>query len=622
MNLGKAKGTNFQSYPSIEFDYSGLGLALVSGITGSGKSTLLDLPAWTLFGITSKDSAADDVRAWGSDFELTSGSQEIDTPQGKITVYRIRGKSSSQNDFYWIEESAPDVKRRGKDVNDTLKLLEQRLGVTAELYFSGAYMHQFSTAEQFFIAKAKDRRESLEKISDLSLPIKIAERASEARKISKKQLEDLEHDQSRTEARLEQLIQSHKDNLADSSKWKASQAKRLQELNAISEAYESEKIKRVSEIVDRVQLLDKQIQDPKEFDKRKEQLKLQIKQFEIIKSDLKVVQKQYSEISADIRSRKTEYDRFNSDLGEFCPTCLGPAKNSNREAHVTKLINQIETLVNEQIEVEGQIKPLETALKSEPKVTKSFQDIVIKQSENQRLIDRIENERAKLKVIKAERNTYSDQIEKLKNESNPFEARRSQIEVLIEKSKGELKTITKSVSEMQHRISSLTTIYDKSFELRGRLIEQAVRELNDATNDLLERYFDASLRVQFTVTDGDKIDVLVLNNSYECPYKQLSGGERTLLKLCFNLPYMRRAENVAGIKFGCLMFDEPLKGLSDGLKEKAFTLFQSLEAEYDSIILIEHYEPFKSMVLNHFHIYNLGGHSQLEKIQGNEALAA
>ena len=38
MNLGKAKATNFQSFPSLDFDYAGLGLALVTGVTGSGKT--------------------------------------------------------------------------------------------------------------------------------------------------------------------------------------------------------------------------------------------------------------------------------------------------------------------------------------------------------------------------------------------------------------------------------------------------------------------------------------------------------------------------------------------------------------------------------------------------------
>lgn len=622
MNLGKAKATNFQSYPSLAFDYSGLGLALVTGITGSGKSTLLDLPAWTLFGITSKDSAADDVRAWGSESETTTGEIEVHTPQGSLTVFRVRGKSSHQNDFYWIEHLAPDTKRRGKDANDTLKLLQERIGVTSELYLAGAYMHQFSTAEQFFIAKAKDRREALEKIADLSLPVRIAERASEERKVSKKELELANQAKARAEAKLDQLGQNLKDNSRDTTDWYATRDRKLAALEQSSASYEAEKAARVDKAIEALATLERQAVDPRDFDRRSEELKRQLKQFEQVKTELKTASKKLAETNADIRTKKNEYDRFSETLGETCPTCLGPATNGNRETHVAELAAALTALVDEQIAAESHVEQLELALKAEPKISRSYQDIVLRKSENQRLIDRAESERAKLKVLRAEKNTFAEQMERLKSETNPFEARHAQIEASIVKGKQDYEATERLVSDLEHRVSSLTTLYDKSFEFRGKLIEQAVRELNDTTNEYLEKYFEASLRVRFTVEDGDKIDVTVLNNGYECPYKQLSGGERTLLKLCFNLPYMKMSENRAGVKFGCLMFDEPLKGLSDGLKDKAFTLLQAMEKDYDSILLIEHYEPFKSMFLNQFHILNNGGQSEVVRVFNDDSQAA
>jgi DNA repair exonuclease SbcCD ATPase subunit len=614
MILGKAKATNFQSYPSIEFDYANLGLALVSGVTGSGKSTLLDVPAWTLFGITSKDSAADDVRAWDAGAEQTTGEIHVSTPEGGLTVYRVRAKGSHQNDFYWIEDSAPDVKRRGKDAPDTLRLLEQRLGVTAELYLAGAYMHQFSTAEQFFVAKAKDRREALEKIADLSLPVRIAERASETRKTAKKNLEAATTAQARVEAKLEQLQTSLTDNASDIADWFDERDAKVEALEKSSASFETEKQARLKKIREGADALAKQTRPAKDFDTQADQIRRDLKKLEASKAELKTAQKRLAEITADIRSKKAEYDRFTDDPGETCPTCLGSAQNDNRAAHLAKLEAEIVELVEAQVGAEAPIEELENAVRAEPKLTRALQDVAAKRAENQRLIDRRAAELEKAEVVERQENTFDDQVRRMKADINPFEARVAQIEAAIAKAKSDIKAGAKAVKDLEHRVASLTTLYDKSFELRGKLIEQAVRELNDSTNEYLEKYFEASLRVQFSVKDGDKIDVVVLNNGFECPYKQLSGGERTLLKLCFNLPFMRMAENRAGIKFGCLMFDEPLKGLSDGLKDRAFVLLQAMETDYQSILLIEHYEPFRSMFGREFHVENLGGHSVVEEV--------
>ncbi len=613
MNLGKATGTHFQSHPKIEFDYSALGLALISGTTGAGKSTVLDLPAWVLYGETSKDSSADSIRSWGAE-EPTVGTQEVSTPAGDITVYRTRGKSAHSNDLYWIEAAAPDVKRRGKDAIDTQKLLEQRLGVTSELFFSGSYAHQFNVSEQFFIAKAKDRREALEKIADLSLPVRLAERASEARKTAKKNLEQSEQLLARAESKHETLLRSLEDNEQDIARWADAQASKVDTLKNFSSNFEAEKSRRVDQMVTALANLDKQIVDPADFDKRGEDLKRQLKQFDVLKADLRTAQRKLSEVNAEIRSKKAEYDRFSEDLGDTCPTCLGPAAGGEREAHVAELASALEALVSDQIEAEQQVDALETALGAEPKIARSYQDIVGKKAENQRLIDRFESDKAKINVQKMEKNSYAEQIDRLLTEKNPFEGKAEQFQRSIEAAEAEVVGVKRTVETLAHRVSSLTTVYDKSFELRGKLIEQAVQQLNDSTNEYLEKYFEAAIRVQFTIEDGDAIEVVVLNQGHECAFRQLSGGERTMLKLCFNTNYMQMAQNRAGVRFGTVMFDEPLRGLSDGLKERAFALFQALEAEHDSVLLIEHYSAFESMCANRFHVENFGGESRIEAV--------
>ena len=61
------------------------------------------------------------------------------------------------------------------------------------------------------------------------------------------------------------------------------------------------------------------------------------------------------------------------------------------------------------------------------------------------------------------------------------------------------------------------------------------------------------------------------------------------------------------------MLDEGLNGLNPYLKTKAFSLLQSLESRYDSILVIDHHEEFKELFFNQFLVTNDNGVSSVEK---------
>ena len=204
MKLGRCEAWNFGSYSHIELDLADQGLGLIYGKTGSGKSTIPDIPCWTLFGITAKNGTADEVRSWQSPNEPTKAVLNVRLSQGAIEVTRIRGKAG-QNDLYWIESSTPDKKERGKDLVETQRHLCSRLGVDASLYLSASYFCDFSPSGQFFVAKAKDRRELFEKIASLDFPVSLAEKLSGARKAAKIELEQKEIDLAKCHGKLEQM---------------------------------------------------------------------------------------------------------------------------------------------------------------------------------------------------------------------------------------------------------------------------------------------------------------------------------------------------------------------------------------------------------------------------------
>jgi exonuclease SbcC len=616
VRITTATGKNFQSYADVEFDYSNVGLALIGGQMKSGKSTLMDLVSWTLYGQTSKESAADDVRSWFAENDVTEGVVRVELGTEVLIVTRRRGKSSSKNDFFFQVEGTDEIVR-GKDArNDTQAMLNERLGIDAELFIAASYLHQFSRADQFFLSKAKDRRETLERIADQSFAITIGEKMSESRKSAKKRLDEVE----RATAHLEGKVEMHKRNVesceSDIKSWHVQWKAQLNNLNSRAEGYEADKAKRVSSLVDKVETLNGMVQEPSVFGERLAQSRHQLKALEAVERDAAVVRGDLSDCNGKIKAIQTQYAKYAKDLGETCPTCLGPANNPHKEEHLASLIAEVETLAADQIELEQQVEAFAQALSVKPKLQSTFQTIVQEESANKLKLSQIEDMRAQLIVMRSERNPYEAQIaDHQKKTDNPFIAKRSTLQfeqkVLIEN----LASLAAEIEEIEHLISSLTWLYEKSFDLRGQLLESAVKQIEDRTNDILERFFDAELRVKFSLPDSDKLEVEIWNEGYPCPFKQLSGGERTLLCRSFSFAYMKAAENAAGVKIDQLMLDEVLNGLDADMKIKAFNLLQSLCEDYSSIFLIDHHAEFQNLFPTQFLVTKSGVYSKIERVQ-------
>ena len=178
---------NFGSYEELHFDFSNRGLAIIYGATGSGKSTLLSVPKWIIFGETDKGVNVDEVKNWGQD--TVKGCARVQTASSIIAIHRIRGKTSSQNDLFWvIEGDETKTPQRGKDLADTQKSLEILLGVTYDSFVAACVYSEFSPSHTFFTDSAKNRRELLEKITNLRFPILIGAKVVDQKKLLKKQV--------------------------------------------------------------------------------------------------------------------------------------------------------------------------------------------------------------------------------------------------------------------------------------------------------------------------------------------------------------------------------------------------------------------------------------------------
>lgn len=612
MKLGKCFVTNFAAYKELMFDFSGVGLSLISGPTGVGKSTIMDATAWIIYGMSSKDSAADDMRSWFAD-DITHGAIEIGLADTTITIHRKRGKASD-NDLFWYEYDTGSKEYRGKDLKDTQKLLEERLGVTAELFMIGSYIHQFSNADTFFIAKAKDRREVLEKLADLALPIKLSGRTSDCRKEKKKELEAVVQEKAKVEGMLLQTNKSHGDLVCRLERYEIEKDRKVIELEDKAENFETERQDGIHKMVSKVEALSKMIVDPTHIEGRLEQVKTQIKSLEQAKKDFMAASKKLTQLETEYKAANKECERLEAlEKDGACPTCSSPLVGNNHFSGMYAEINfQRDTLTADLSRHRVLYKLLESAVSVEKSIHESYDKCRDDKASNDALIKEITDFKTKIAVDKAKPNHYLGMLETLKAEVNPYDAQLQAVCSTIDELRDKLEVSTQDINETEHLIASLTWLYDKSFELRANMLERAKNELADKTNAYLEKYFDADLRIKLTFEGSDKLNVDITKDGYNCPYKQLSGGERCMLKLAFNLCLMKRAEDVAGVKFNTVMLDEVLNGLDADLKTKAFNMLQSLESEYDSILLIDHFPEFKNLFTNQYLVSKENGYSVVQ----------
>jgi DNA repair exonuclease SbcCD ATPase subunit len=176
---------NFASIKQAKFNITNSGLTLIQGDTGSGKSTLCDLIPWGLFGVTAKGGVVTDVLSWPGN-EVTKVVVLLDN----MIICRTRGPKTKDNDLYFTKGTESDF-TRGKDIQDTQKLINSIIGFDAELYLAGAYYHEFSQIAQFFTANAKNRRQICEQLVDLSLAKKLTQRRLEESTVKNKKLTEL-----------------------------------------------------------------------------------------------------------------------------------------------------------------------------------------------------------------------------------------------------------------------------------------------------------------------------------------------------------------------------------------------------------------------------------------------
>lgn len=574
MKILYAEVTNFGSYRHLRFRFDGLGLALVSGQTGSGKSTLLDIVPWILFSTTSKNGAVSDVQAWQADGEPTTGKLTFQFQGRTYQIIRIRGRNG-ENDLYWRECEdryshiiGTDAKFRGKDLNDTQKCIEARLGVNSDTYLSSTYFHEFSQTGTFFTSNAKARRELFDRVCDLSFPVKLSASCSDLRKQSRNSYDVLQLESSELRGQLKQLERSVNDSRSAGERWNTVQAQKIKALEAKAATFEDDKAKTVKDLLKLSDQLDSQTLT------------------EVSHLEERIVQQESKLLQIKALDEKASYIRRFQSTCEHCGS-------------VPKAVqDELDTLVNQKAEWEQDVK--------QAKVNKFLL---------QKVKGAVNPYTWQLAQAEAQENAYTTQAEAEKAAVNPFLAQVASAEARLDQVKDRVaETDAASALELT-RTAALTRLIDLTSTLRGELLSRSVREIETATNASLEKHFDAEIRVAFTLADADSLDIEIFKSGYSCNYKQLSRGQRALLRLNFSVAVMKATANAAGFHPSMIALDEVTDAFDESLKLRAFSFLEQLATEYDTVLVIDHSTALKSMFTSCYEVRLEGDCSVIEASQ-------
>ncbi len=549
MKILSCEATNFGSYPKLSFDFDDSGLTLVHGPTGSGKSSLFDAVCWTLFGITAKNGSVDEVRNWKSE-SITSGEVLVDLEHTVIKVVRLRGKPS-ENDLYFIKDGATV---RGKDVNDTQALINEALGVDKEVFLSSCYLNEFSPVHAFFTSSLKSRREILDIISDTSLPVRLFEKSKEREKSLSFRGVSL----SKEEAVQSNIVNNLSSRIADleqsSNKWEKDHELKTKELHLKSENFESIKETKLETLRTKSKVWDQN----KELtlagiDRKTQKLDDKLSKIEAAETELEALKAKAQE----------EYKQC-----ELCGTVKADDKIENKKKALLLVIREKEYVIDNMCDL-----------------TESYHAETSK----------VNPYDAEIKAhLESNDNVYAQQLEEHLKQNNPHTDKIEKLYVEFKKASLRSGDILAELTEVEQNSHLVKTLKNLSSDLRTELVKKSINQVESQANSYLQRFFDGEFRLELSSVD-ESIDVVLKKNGYDCSYTQLSKGQRRLLQLTFSLSVMKAASNKIGVHFDTLFLDEALDGLDSELKTKAFNLLTELSTKHSTVMVIDHFDSFKTL---------------------------
>lgn len=189
----------------------------------------------------------------------------------------------------------------------------------------------------------------------------------------------------------------------------------------------------------------------------------------------------------------------------------------------------------------------------------------------------------------------------------------------------QLSKLKKDLEEKKLKLTKEKEVYDElalAFGKKGiqaMIIEQAIPEIEDETNSLLDKLTEGRMKVALVTqketktkvvgADGFKdhatietLDIIISDEMGERPYEMYSGGETFRVNFAIRLAISKLLTHRAGAKLQFLVIDEGF-GTQDATgRTRLVEIMDTIKNDFEKILIITHLEELKEEFPNRIEV--------------------
>ncbi len=562
---------NFQSYKTLDFQFpTQSGFYFIKGQNkvdtgmggeGAGKSTLFDAICWAFNGKTPGGFKAGDIVCWM--FDKKTASVTVRTNQGVLK------RTQSPNSLIWEGNIIDQVR------------LNEIIGLSYEQFLITTLHGQ--SLDLFLEKSGSEQSEFLTQAMQLERWDYYQQKAKDKQKKKQTELSTLQLELKNMEGQIKQLeaLNWEEDSLA----WETSHKASIKEIALKMETLEKEKESLTEEL--------------KEIKQKQAELASNSLGEEPDTSLLIRLKQNSGKLTETIGGLSKEIDIAHKWIQYFqktpsCSTCL----QTISEEHSHKQLQEFEaTLKETKEEILFTQERKETVDQKITELTSQKEQYTIQLRAFELQKSQLTQERSScekdLNRIILSHNQYQKDLEKKKDEKNPFLKKKEETDL-------KLKTLKTYVHEVSSQVDTLFKeaehcgFWVQGFrDIKISQFQKFLHQLETESNLLLKKLSMStwSFSISSATNNGGytTISIDASHNDKKAPLRRYSGGEGVRLKLVFQIALGTLLRRITESSFGIEVFDEPFRYLSEeGILTSLDLLKEYSQLSEKQVYLIDH----------------------------------
>lgn len=576
--LKKMTWSNVFSYGennSIEFDKSPL--TQIVGLNGHGKSSIALILEEVLFNKNSKNIKKGDILNRHSKAKNYKISLEFEKDGDSYFVETVRGSTQS----VVLQKNGEDISAH--TATNTFKALESILGFDHKTFAQIVYQSSAASLE-FLTSTDTNRKKFLIDLLKLNRYVELGEVFKTETKTLEKEIAVLD---GKTNTLFSWISKHSKEDLVEQP---------LQEVPQYPVHLEEE-IAALKDKIENIDLLNKKIVQNNKYKEILDSIKVEVPgpkptlDLEALSGERALLEKEQK----DSQSFILKMNALGGHAGGTCPTCLQDIDYVKTscflEEQKEKAFNAVSRLKEIKKIFDDYNKDLE-AWNRKDKTKKEYEQYYnLYDSTIEKTIFDVADLRKAIEEKKTELKQISDAIKKIQESNQKTTAHNAKIEViketLMEYSQEVEEVLSeKTLLEEKHNKLSILTKTFSSTGLVAYKIECLVKDLEKTINTYLTQLSDGRFQLEFQLSQGDKLNVVVWDQNHSVEIFALSSGEKARVNAAALLGIRKLMQGLSNTRINLLVLDETIENLDLEGKEKLVEVL--LEEPYLNTFVISH----------------------------------